>query len=247
MTFHKSVIIQHPLHIPAVIETSRQICEEVGDSFYVLLKHEEEPCIIRGRGQAFSGTFERTLGYHTFAGIPEIKRQDGGNSWYHGDTTCFLRVSPYNKSKKFSHESFMEGWQETVKQLYEIFSKDQLQTLKGDPDLYRNNENNSQIFGTSGWNNSIARACWYEENLTDKSTLEYLISIDPQGDFKNSLGFAQDGFREFIQYGFSIFEEIPSSQYITDSSYSRALALQRKSGNLIGSCIGGEYPCYKKS
>ncbi len=241
---NRIIEVEHPLHIPAIVYELKLKSLKANNSFYTILEHKEEPCIVRGVGQVMLGDFDFEKGYHLLNDIPEIKRQDGGNSWYHGPTTCLIKTMPHQKDLVKQQLEY-QIWHNELSTMYWFHSKNRVvRRLPNSADLYEKNNLSSQIFGTSGYNN-LFRACWYEDISKEKDLLDF-VSRDPQvesiSDFKESLGFAKQGFGDHLHDWFAFEEKVSSSNFISSPSLEQALDLQYKPGFLVGPCISGEYP-----
>ena len=126
----------------------------------LFLDHEEEPNIVRGRNQKL---------LHEDSDIHEVRRRDGGKTWYHDDTKCFMLGIP-DGSDKF-REVYMEQWGKLLINELEELGYD---AFMADSDIY-DAETGRQLVGMSGSNNSstsIVRACWYEEDPEIDELLE---------------------------------------------------------------------------
>lgn len=127
----------------------------------LFLDHEEEPNIVRGRNQQ--------LVHEENENISEVRRRDGGKTWYHDDTKCFMLGIP-DGSDKF-REVYMEQWGQLLINELEELGYD---TFMADSDIY-DSETGQQLVGMSGSSNdstSVVRACWYEEEPEIDELLE---------------------------------------------------------------------------
>ena len=127
----------------------------------LFLDHEEEQNIVRGRNQE--------LLHQDRPEIPEVRRRDGGKTWYHDDTRCFMLGIP-DGTDKF-REVYMEQWGKLLIDELEELGYD---AFIADSDIY-DAETGRQLIGMSGSNNkksSVLRACWYEEDPEIDELLE---------------------------------------------------------------------------
>lgn len=127
----------------------------------LFLDHEEEENIVRGRNQE--------LLHEEKSEISEVRRRDGGKTWYHDDTKCFMLGIP-DGSDKF-RKIYMEQWGKLLVNELEELGYD---ALMADSDIY-DAETGRQLVGMSGSNTnstSVLRACWYEEEPEIDELLE---------------------------------------------------------------------------
>ena len=241
MQKNRIVVIDEPLHIPGVVYELERFSKQINEPIYTLLDHQEESCIIRGVDQSFSGDFQED--YRLCNSIPEIKRQDGGNSWYHGGTTCLLKTFPKKEFPQKAHTKTMEDWHKQLQQLYTSYSGEELFYDRKSADLYVDRDFSTQLMGTSQYN-SIMRACWYESGVSLDEISE-LVKRDPQvenlNDFRESLGFVKQGFFHYLEYVLGFQDKMSSHEFISNSSLEKALLLQQKQGSLVGPCVSGKY------
>jgi len=131
----------------------------------LFLDHEEEQNIVRGRNQK--------LLHEEKPEISEVKRRDGGKTWYHDDTKCFMLGIP-DGTDKF-RKIYMEQWGRLLIGELEELGYD---AFMADSDIY-DAETGRQLIGMSGSNNknsSVLRACWYEE----EPEIDELLEADDQ-------------------------------------------------------------------
>ena len=127
----------------------------------LFLDHEEEQNIVRGRNQLVQHDGE----------VPEVKRRDGGKTWYHDDTKCFMLGVP-DGADKF-RETYMEQWGKVIIDELEELGYD---AFMADSDIYES-ETGRQLVGLSGSNtdsSTVLRACWYE----DEPEIDRLLEAD---------------------------------------------------------------------
>jgi hypothetical protein len=86
------VDITEPIQIPAIVYELRDRGKE--GLVRVFLNHIEEPNIVRGVGQRIKGDL----------GVCEIKRLDGGKTWYHGRTKCFMEARTCETYNRFDNK-----------------------------------------------------------------------------------------------------------------------------------------------
>ena len=248
---NRIVIVEDPLHIPMIISKIQYESSRVQEPFYTFLKHEEEPSIIRGRNQPMMGKFSSESQIHLLGGIPEIKRQDGGGTWYHGSTMCLIKTYPKSNNRKIV-DGF-EQWHDEIREFYQGFLEEKLGSTpiagglyfqRGEADIYLISSGR-QLFGTSA-SNDIWRTCWYEGDDTQRKSIIELARKDPQvvdiGAFERALGFVEDGFGEYVRNSIGFLEPISSGNFISRHSIEEAYQLQRRDGNIVGPCISGQYP-----
>lgn len=215
--------------IPGVVyETrSRAVKGPVG----VLLVHEERPNVVRGRFQP--------LEHHD--GIPEVRRPDGGLSWYHAGTFCYMRGEPTTGAKNTAEAQ--ELWGGVIIDLLRAFGyTEPLQYMNSDVYL----PDGRQIVGMSGWLSQerrvltkVQRACWYERDpMNDISDLLRADGIVPEK-FASKIEMINPGFFEYLVEQCNPVE-VDACAFVSRNSMARAYSLQhKKGGTLKGSCVLG--------
>lgn len=129
----------------------------------LFLDHEEEQNIVRGRNQLLEHNSE----------VPEVKRRDGGKTWYHDDTKCFMLGVP-DGADKF-RETYMEQWGKLIIDELKELGYD---AFMAESDIYEA-ETGRQLVGLSGSStdsSTVLRACWYEE----EPDIDHLLEADHQ-------------------------------------------------------------------
>jgi len=228
------VKILDPIQTPAAVYESRT--QALKEPLYVLLEHQEEPNVIRGRSQPFEKN-----------GVKEIRRPDGGRWWYHPHTLCLISGEPVKQSTTLT--KFQETWGDLLKDFLASQGYDRDNLLYSNADLYLVNgsETHKQIIGTSGWVSrengrwiKIQRACWYERNpIPDISDMLRADGINPQ-EFQEKLHLVKEGFFKYLKEELKA-KDVPINEFISPNSLSKAYELQkRRNGHLRGSCVLGE-------
>lgn len=195
-------IVEDPIEIQGLVEELHLEAEDKVTSIF--LDHQEEPNIVRGYGQP--------LLHKQKPDIPEIRRGDGGLSWYHLDnfTKCFMIGVPSEDSK--NNREITRAWGNLlVNELKELGYSAELEHpdkntdfdgFRG-PDIY-DTESGGQLVGLSASqtdSSSVLRACWYEDDLEEvaSESFEKLLeadnispsvfydSVEPLEDFYNHL------------------------------------------------------------
>lgn len=154
--------VQEPGEIDDLVSELHLLAEEEGLT-RLFLDHEEEPNIVRGRNQRLRHDGR----------VPEVKRRDGGKTWYHDDTKCFMLGVP-DGSDKF-RQIYMEKWSELLIEGLEDIGYDAF--MEGS-DVY-SAETGRQLLGLSGSStdtSTVLRACWYE----DTPEIDHLLRADDQ-------------------------------------------------------------------
>ncbi len=224
--------ITEPMQIPAVVYEAK--ARAVEDLAYVFLDHQERPNVVRGRFQPMEGR----------SGIAEVKRPDGGLSWYHPHTRCMIRAMPNDDGMSIAgaQESWGNGMKEwMVRKGYKASS-----VVYNNSDLYIVNGSTRHVMGMSGKTGiengatvKLQRACWYEKNpLNDIADMLKADGISPDA-FKQRLQIVQPGLFESIANKLQA-EEVLAEEFISQASMDRAVKLQLcTSGSYRGSCVMG--------
>ncbi len=226
------VTITEAWQTPAVVYEVRKRAAK--EPLHVLLEHAEEPNVVRGRNQPFEGK-----------GFPEIRRPDGGLSWYHPKTFCLIQGEPASHPRMIAE--LQEGWGELLKGLLSTSGYERDKLIYRESDLYfKNGEPERQIMGMSGWISRhgsvdvrVQRACWYEQDPTrDISALLRADGIDPVK-FRRKLCLVKRGFFAGVMHDLGA-KEIDVYDFVSDESRRSAESLQHlPGGTLRGSCIMG--------
>lgn len=245
-TYH--IVIKQPLQIPAIVyETRKRAAEK---PLWVLLDHQEQPNVVRGMSQPF----ER------HKGITEIKRPDGGLSWYHPGTYCLILGE--KTDKLYDHSTKQQEWGDKLKGLLHLHGHDPSLLKYNNSDIFYVNGSTKHLMGMSGWIGKekdkpaigkekseirketakpvkIQRACWYEQNpIQDISDMLRADGISPSA-FEKRLALVNKGFFAYLTDLFKA-QKVPAEQFISDESWIRARELQkRQSGSYRGSCVMG--------
>ncbi len=226
------VTITEAWQTPAVVYEVRK--RAAMEPLHVLLEHAEEPNVVRGRNQPFEGK-----------GFTEIRRPDGGLSWYHPKTFCLIQGEPTQHPCMIAQ--LQEGWGELLKGLLSVrgYARDSL--VYRESDLYfKNGEPERQLMGMSGWISReggvdvrVQRACWYESDpIRDIGGLLRSDGIDPN-EFKKKLALIRRGFFAGVMHDLNA-KEIDVYDFVSDESTKLAGLLQKVSGGTLrGSCIMG--------
>lgn len=231
--------INNPLDIPAVVYRLEKLVRETKKTTYILLDHQEEPTIVRGRLQPLSGN--------------DIKRQDGGLSVYHvkGVSKCFMKAI-YLENGQLIDEKRRASWGDELRVHFDEFGNFRTNQTKFEKSDIYNLDNSKQIAGTAYWktkNVCIFRSCWYDReinldleklirkdtaHITDPEKVLNLIQVLNPEIFYN----LSDKYKTIKMSA----ENFATEKNSTIEHYKKALELQNiKKGNLIGSCIGTEY------
>lgn len=226
------VVIKLPLQIPAIVyETRKRAAEK---PLWVLLDHQEPPNVVRGMSQPFE----------KHKGVVEVKRPDGGLSWYHPGTYCLILGEKTDKT--FNHNNIQREWGDKLKGLLHLHEYDPADLAYENSDIFYMNGSTRHLMGMSGWVSKegkqlvkVQRACWYEQNpMDDISDLLRADKIDPQA-FEKKLALVNDGFCEYLSVLLKA-KDVPAEDFITKESWMKARELQkRQSGSYRGSCVMG--------
>lgn len=195
----------------------------------VFLDHEEDLNVVRGYGEPFRHTENDE--------ITEVRRRDGGLSWYHDNTKCFMLGIPAGQTKM--RQEHMNTWGDLVIQELEDlgYPADMKRDGSYDVDIYHT-ETGRQLVGLSGSANGslVFRACWYEE----EPEIEELLEPDNEdvNEFYDSFEVVPGLYDrlqeqvspETVNYGDFVSKEVEEAEpgYHT-----------REDGYIMGSCING--------
>ncbi len=222
--------ITEPMQIPAVVYETRE--RTAIEPLVVFLEHCEEPNIVRGRSQPLEKPH-----------ITEIKRPDGGLSWYHPGTYCMMRGRMKHEE---SVAASQEDWGHALRILLASFGYPREKLSYRDSDVYFTNGHEKHLVGLSGWRPKasgniveVQRACWYERNpLPDIAHLLEADGIAPEH-FEAKLETVHAGFFDML-LNESRAEAINVTDFISIDSTYQALELQKKKeGGLRGACVMG--------
>ena len=226
------ITITDPMQIPAVVYEVRNRAAK--GPLHVLLEHCESPNVVRGRNQPFENK-----------GFTEIRRPDGGLSWYHPKTFCLIQGAPTKHPRMVAQ--LQEGWGELLKNLLSENGYRRENLVYRDSDLFvKNGVPERQLMGMSGWISKaqdvdvkVHRACWYEwDPVSDIAGLLRADKIDPFK-FRERLALVRRGFFAYLM-GELRAKEVDANGFISKYSRNKASLLQEESGGDIrGSCIMG--------
>jgi hypothetical protein len=226
------VAITEAWQTPAVVYEVRK--RAAIEPLQVLLEHAEEPNVVRGRNQPFEGK-----------GFQEIRRPDGGLSWYHPKTFCFILGVPSKHPRRVAR--FQEAWGELLKEMLFVKGYERASLVYRDSDLYfKNGGPERQLMGMSGWISRegsvdvrVQRACWYEQDpLRDIGALLRADGIDP-AEFRRNFVLVKRGFFAGLMQSLTA-KEVDVYDFVSDESIKLAGLLQKAPGGpLRGSCIMG--------
>ncbi len=226
------IVIKQPLQIPAIVYETRMRAAE--KPLWVLLDHKEPPNVVRGMSQPFE----------KHKGITEIKRPDGGLSWYHPGTYCLILGE--KTDKLYDHRTKQQEWGDKLKGLLHLHGHDPTLLKYENSDIFYMNGATKHLMGMSGWIGKersnlvkIQRACWYEQSpIRDISDMLRADKISPAA-FEKRLALVDKGFCGYLKELFKT-HEVPAEQFISQESWVRARELQkRESGTYRGSCVMG--------
>jgi hypothetical protein len=226
------IVIKQPLQIPAIVYETRKRAAK--HPLWVLLDHQEQPNVVRGVSQPFE----------KHKRIVEIKRPDGGLSWYHPRTFCLIKGE---KTKNlYNHQELQQDWGDKLKGLLHLHDYDPGMLKYSSADIFYVNGSTKHLVGMSGWIGrekqdvvKVQRACWYEQNpVKDISDMLKADGISPAA-FEKRLALVKEGFYAYLKGLFEA-QKTSADQFISKESWARANELQkRKSGTYRGSCVMG--------
>jgi hypothetical protein len=224
-TFEKK--IQEPEEIAETVEETHLRAED--EAIRVMLDHEEEKNIVRGRGNPYRHQDEED--------ITETRRRDGGLAWYHDDTRCLMVAVPNDGAK--SSQQYMQVWGDTLASYLEEmgYSAERIGS-----DIY-DTETGEQLVGLSGSisdESAVMRACWYEGEPEIDDLLR-ADGIEPE-DFYSSIQTVEGLYDHFAER----FD--PEEEYFISEEAREAKEeyIEREEGWIRGSCVLGsdDYSTY---
>lgn len=228
-----AIRITEPMQIPAVGHEIR--IRGADRALFVLLEHDEGPCIVRGGGERLKG-LDR-----------EVKRGDGGDTWYHSSGSRCLNFSlPYQASETYPSdvEGLLKEWGQTTIGFLESGGYAKPGGLYQCRDVYSINGEKlgSKVVGLSGKitpseGTRIHRACWYEADPMEEIT-PLLVSdgFDPR-EFRAKLEIVNTGFFEYLIRGLSA-TEIAVEDFVSRKSWNMADEInKKKSGSEPKCCV----------
>ncbi len=189
------VVIREPIEVPALVyETAIRAAQR---PLTLLLSHEEVPHINRGRTQPI---VDPLRGW-------EVRRPDGGNSWYHDGTVCYMHAHAIDPQQVRSLKASQAAWCESIIEKLvgaELFKPGELSHDHSDIFYGAGNSNKlkKHVAGTSGFTTTtpdgaailMHRCCFYETPPKNIDSLLRFDGIDPS-DFnrrmRNPTGFSQ--------------------------------------------------------
>lgn len=228
--------------IAASVYEAENKAHDVGGPVAVLLDHAESPVAINGRSQK------------------PPRRPDGGYTWYHNNTACYMVAWPQDRSS-FSreHSTMQREWADHVQDILVSSGYPEHHLQYGnhddrygewDPDIYIkehpiDEEYGAQIVGLSLQNRGetrIERACWYEDDPFEPAFNALLEQdgIDPD-DFAANISIADSSILDYLTANLSP-EEPPADEFLSENSLMKAQELQDgKHGNINASCVLGKH------
>ncbi len=227
------VDIVEPIQIPAVVYELKQ--RGIEKHIRVFLNHTEKANIVRGNAQKIHGDL----------GVVEIKRPDGGKTWYHGKTKCMMEARPIETSKGFDVKKEINLWGEKIIELISEYHREYQNLQFINSDVYT--QEGIQIVGASGHlSNKVftTRSCWYDSDPLED--VIQLLKVDKTEEeiqhFLKSFGLLSESFFPGLLKLYGA-KKVLAQDFISKSNLEEALKLQNfKSGHIIGSCIGSGYP-----
>lgn len=248
-----NIVVEEAIHIPLISARLTELANE-GLGGFVLLNHQEGPCIIRGNRQGFEGEYESEKKYHILNGIPEIRRKDGGWAWYHQNDISKC-LNQYGKLHSRDTDYLNNYWNSVLITLSSKLGS-KIHAIEGKPDLYKSSSGLLQVLGTSMTADVIRRACFYEGNkdfvdsqltkILEKDLLHvpninhFLASYRP---------FPSETSKKLIDI-LDLGDEISSGEFIqgfdVDETYMLQLPREGDYSKQRGSCIGKEYLNHRK-
>lgn len=174
--FYVEIPGENILSTPALVEEAGRRAVENG-SVSVLMRHPEEPYLVRGRNEPLVYSDDEAYGDSWRDRV--IRRSDGGGTFDHSNTGCLMVATTVEPQDFRSVQSYMAGWQDYVTALVNTHSPREIGpgtsvgAGRNPVDIY-DAETREQVVGMSGVNARfssgqdvgfvrIYRACWYNE------------------------------------------------------------------------------------
>lgn len=237
--------VEKPDQIPAAVYETVKRCREEQEDISILLDHQEEENVVRGYAEPIEYGEEGRMEEKT------VRRPDGGLSWYHNNTICYMRAEPTDIAPPEAIHEKRSQWLDEVKELLRE-DLDGHQTVQDDgADIYiTDGTDTRQVAGSSSRHTTsvdLHRSCWYEEPPKSDSMDELLErdGIDPDR-FYDSIEPVGSAPREVLEQRHS-FERMRASAFITEESLEQAAADQERDGGIMqGSCVLSPYPASRQ-
>jgi len=242
------VTVEEPIDIIASVYETKQRADESDEAIEVILDHQEDPNVVRGYGEPLVypeiDTDIDDPGDHDI-----VRRPDGGLSWYHSKTGCYMRATSGTSTIE-AIDTQRQDWMDEIKGLLQdvtgthidddgmdIYTGDGGQIAGASSD---HRDLTDESIGYSG-NADLQRACWYEDDPEDDD-LDRLLErdgIDPE-EFYDSITVPGRSLLERLEEQET--SHIGSSAFITEASMEMAQRLQdRDGGHMTGSCVLSGY------
>lgn len=221
------VTIEEPMQIPATVYEAEERGQD--EPVTILLDHQEEPNVIRGYTQQRNGG---------------IRRPDGGLSWYHNNTACYMRAEPISATESKNADTAQRAWGDELQDLLETVGYPDGEYYNAD--LYLRESpagDRKQVVGTSAYNTDdvrIERACWYEEHPRDDAFEQLLEQdgIDPDT-FYDSIAVPDTSILDHLTDVYAP-EQVSAAAFISAENMEKAEQLQQQeTGDVKGSCVMG--------
>lgn len=240
------ITVEEPLDIIASVYETKQRADDSGEPVEVVLDHQEDPNVVRGYGEPLVyPESDAEIGDKAI-----VRRPDGGLSWYHSETGCYMRATP-EASDITAIDAEREDWMDEITRLLQKvidadLDDDDMDVYTGDGDQIAGASSDHRDLsdheaGYSG-DADLQRACWYDSDPRNED-LDRLLErdgIDPEA-FYDSIAVPGQSLLEHLEAD-SDPTYVHSSDFISEASMEMAERLQdRKSGHITGSCVLSDY------
>lgn len=250
------VEVHEPADIERAVAATLQRAQE--DDITVVLDHKEDPCTVRGYAEPLLYDEETDLtpiyedGEYNDDG-EVLRREDGGLSFYHNDTVCYMEAGPLEPGESKSMRTAQADWQDRVEEL--LAEVDERAMDHEDADIHTED---GQIAGTSVRARDGAilhRACIYDQDpfeIAGSDRFQELLEadgIDP-GQYHDAITTPQGALLEHLEDELDA-DRITATEYLAGSPDQGSIEQQfqavqeRSGGGIRGSCVLSDYACQR--
>lgn len=243
------VTIDEPIEIIAAVYETKQRAANEGETIEVLLDHQEEPNVVRGYGEPLVYD-EGEEGCHAADEGKIVKRPDGGLSWYHSSTGCYMRAEPGTADIEDIEEQ-RDQWMDRLTGLAAEVTGDEIEddgmdvyTAEGNQLMGASSDHRDLSDGEIGYNGDadLQRSCWYEAGPKDER-LDSLLQddgIDPDA-FYESIAIPKSSLLALLDDQLDP-EYVRAEDFVSSESMEMAERLQENTdGRVQGSCVLSDY------
>ncbi|MDY6777621.1 MAG: hypothetical protein SVU32_03080 [Candidatus Nanohaloarchaea archaeon] len=232
MTDAYRVTIDEPLQIPAAVYEAAKRARDGDTTIDVVLDYQEDPNAVRGYGEPLAYSDEEVENV--------VRRPDGGLTWYHSTTVCYMRAEPETNEGVASKR---DDWLDEVKGHLDDIIDDDTSIVDDGADIYVGS--GEQLAGTSSQHRDgvdVHRCCLYDTDPRDEQ-LDALLQQD---------GIEPDTFYDAVTTPETSFDDrldsllnpetVEADDFIAEESMEKAEMLQERDHDHIrGSCVLADY------